>query len=82
MFYDEWENDDDPGYVFVHLSEEEFFSIMEEVRHALPCLALPCLALPCLALPCLALPYLALPSFPYYLFLSRIILPILDYFYV
>ena len=32
MFYDEWENDDDPGYVFVHLSEEEFFSIMEEVR--------------------------------------------------
>lgn len=30
-YYDEWENDDDTGYVYVRLSEEEFFSIVEEV---------------------------------------------------
>ena len=32
MFFDEWENDDDAGYNYVHLSEEEFFNIVEEVR--------------------------------------------------
>ena len=40
-FYDEWENDDDTGYVYVRLSEEEFFSIVEEVS-ALCCAELWC----------------------------------------
>ena len=44
LFHDDWEDDDDVGYIYVHLSEEEFFELMEEVRwryllfDRLPCL--------------------------------------------
>ena len=38
MFFDEWENDDDAGYNYVHLTEEEFFNIVEEVCAFLPLL--------------------------------------------
>lgn len=32
LFHDDWEDDDDVGYIYAHLSEEEFFELMEEVH--------------------------------------------------
>jgi hypothetical protein len=41
-FHDDWEDDDDVGYIYVHLSEEEFFELMEEVRWSHPFRRPPC----------------------------------------
>ena len=40
LYVDEWEDDDDVGYIYVQLTEDEFFEMMEEVGppvHPLAC---------------------------------------------
>ena len=32
LYVDDWENDDDVGYIYVNLSDDEFFAMVEEVR--------------------------------------------------
>ena len=32
LYVDDWENDDDVGYIYVNLSDDEFFAMVEEVK--------------------------------------------------
>ena len=34
LYVDDWENDDDVGYIYVNLSDDEFFAMVEEVRRS------------------------------------------------